>query len=188
MLFGIHNNTSSTLLEGIMLTTKKGRSIWIILLLLCHGAAADEEINADVSGWVAGEATSWLTQQDALRPSAVFSTLTPGNHQFRIHAYQNERFSREGSLYIELAIRDGDIHASQIHYYPFTPLYPRFSFGPDHGTGQLTLHSLEVETHTARITASFAGQLHYHQSSNTRPISQRTRPLRINIDLTAMRD
>lgn len=167
----------------------KSRSLLaIIILLIASSAAAEEERPADISGSVAGETMTWMTQQDSLTPSAVFSTLTPGTHQIRIHAYRDRRFSREGSLFIEFDVRNGEIQSPRIHYYPFPPLYPRFSFGPDHGTGQLTLHSLDIQAGQARVTASFAGELHYHQSINTRPISQRVRPIRINIDLAAVRD
>lgn len=159
-----------------------------VFLILTHSAVANDEPAGEITGWIDGEATSWITQQDAIRPSAVFSTLTPALHQFRIHAYENERFSREGSIYLELTIRDGQIGASQIHYFPFAPRHPRFSFGPDHGTGQVTLHSLDIQPDGARISASYAGELYYHQSPNTRPIPHRTRPLRINIELVAARD
>lgn len=167
-------------------------NIWLpiitILLTLSSAIPADDESTGDITGWVDGEPSTWIVQRDVARSSAVFSTLSPGLHQFRIHAYANERFSREESLYIELVVRDGEISSAQIHYFAFPPRYPRFSFGPDHGTGQLTLHSLNVQPGQAHLSASYAGQLFYHQSPNTQPIPHRTRPMRININLTAVRD
>lgn len=159
-----------------------------IILAVCSSVRADDEATGDITGWVDGEASTWIVQHDSTTPSAVFTTLTPGLHQIRIHAYENERFSREGSLYLEIVIQDGDVYSTQIHYFPFPPRHPRFSYGPDHGSGQLTLHSLDVQADRARLSASFAGELHYHQSPNTRPIPHRTRPIRINIDLSAVRD
>jgi|GEM_PF-5119392 len=149
---------------------------------------ADSETDFDISGWIDGEARTWIVQKDALTPSAVFSTLMPGSHQFHINAYRDQRFGREGSLYLEIMIQNGEVQSAQIQYFPFAPRHPRFSFGPDHGTGQLTVNSLNMESGRAHLSASFAGELHYHQSANTRPIPHRTRPIRINIDLTAVRD
>ncbi|TVQ28995.1 MAG: hypothetical protein EA370_15865 [Wenzhouxiangella sp.] len=162
----------------------------LILIMTSAQAMAQEDTNEhfDITGWIDGEPASWILQADRINPSAVFSTPAPGTHQFRIHAYQDERFRREGSLYLELIIQGDTVQAVDVQLFPFGPRYPRFSFGSDHGTGQLTLEALEVEPRTARLSARFAGQLYYHQSPNTRPIPHRTRPIRIQIDLTAYRD
>jgi hypothetical protein len=151
-------------------------------------AFAEEENQAGITGWVDGSEFAWIVKKDRLSPSAVFSNVTPGVYQFRIHAYENERFHRENSIYLELVVRDGELTSSQLLYFPFAPRYPRFSFGQDHGTGQLTLNSLEIKGDKAHISASYAGRLYYHQSQNTRPIEHRTRPMRINIELIADRD
>lgn len=160
----------------------------IFLISTAVVAGADEQARFDITGWIDREETTWIIQSDHRTPSAVFSTIRPGLHQFRIHAYSNERYRREGSVYLELVIRDGEVSSTQIQFFPFAPLHPRFSFGQDHGTGQLTLHSLEIEAGNAHLVASFAGELYYHQSPNTQPIPHRTRPMRIDIDLVAVRD
>ncbi len=151
-------------------------------------AFAEDGEQAGITGWVDGNEYAWIVKKDRLSPSAVFSNITPGVHQFRIHAYENDRFHRENSLYLELVIRDTELTSAQLLYFPFAPRYPRFSFGDDHGTGQLTLNSLEIKADKAYLSASYAGQLYYHQSPNTQPIAQRTRPMRINIELIADRE
>jgi len=76
----------------------------------------------------------------------------------------------------------------QILYYPFDPMHPRFSAGPDHGSARLQIESFEPGVGGARLKASLRGELFYHQSPNTRPIPHRTMSLDLTIDTEMVRN
>lgn len=143
---------------------------------------------AVIKGTLGGEEMSWQLQTDQRVPSAVFTSLTPGTHQIHINAYSSERYLREGSIELTLLIADGEVRSAEILFFPFPRLYPRFSFGSDHGTGTVSIDSLTFDANHARLSARFEGELYYHQSVNTRPISQRTRAASLQFDLTAVRE
>jgi len=151
-------------------------------------AFADEDQPIEVSGEIDGEAITWQIERDTRAPSVVFSTITPGTHQFRINAYRDDRFRREGSLSLDLLISDGEVRSVDLLFFPFSPQHPRFSYGDDHGTGEITLHSLDIHSNSAHLVASFSGELHYHQSPRTQPISHRTRQISLSINVTALRE
>ncbi len=175
--------------ETKMRTSLTGLSVLMMIMISTQAMGEeDTEIENRITGWIDGEPATWVLQTDRLTPSAVFFSPTHDTRQFHIHAYQDERFRREGSLYLELTIREDSVDVVSLHYFPFSQLHPRFSFGSDHGSGQLTLDSLVVEPRNARLAARFSGQLYYHQSPNTDPIVHRTLPMRIQLDLTAYRE
>ncbi len=151
-------------------------------------AESSEPLQATITGTIDGEEMSWQLQTDRRVPSAVFTSLTPGTYRFHINAYSNERYLRNGSLELELLVADGEVRSSELLYFPFQRSHPRFSFGSDHGTGTISIDSLTIEPGQARLNARFEGELYYHQSVNTRPISQRTRAASLQFDLTAVRE
>ena len=116
----------------------------------------------------------------------VFDAVA-GSHIVRITGYRDSSFAREQSLSVELLIVNDEVSSATVRYFPFPPLHPRFSYGEDHGSGSITLEAFGPEARTARI-AFQSGELYYHQSPNTQPIAQRTVPVKLSADLTALRD
>lgn len=165
-------------------------SHFIALTLLAFGQTAvlaQEEQREFMSGRIGDESIQWLMQTNPSNPSAVFSTLLPDLYNIRISGYADQRFGREGSLIIDFKLRDGEILDPQILYFPFAPRHPRFSFGADHGTGELVVDSVRIESLSVHIKGRFSGELFYHQSPNTTPISHRTQDAEIEFDVVARR-
>lgn len=159
----------------------------IVLVFGQLAVSAQEEPREFISGQIDGESTQWVVQSKPPNPSVVFSTLLPEMHSFRITGYADERFAREGSLTIEFNLRNGEVQDPQVRYFPFAPLHPRFSFGEDHGNGELTIDSVRIEAVTAHVEGRFSGELYYHQSPNTTPISHRTHDAEIEFSVIATR-
>ena len=159
----------------------------LFTLLYCGALAAQEDEAEYIRGTVDGEAIEWMVLRTPPHTSAVFSTLLPGVQSFSISGYTDERFSREGSVSISFTLNDEQVQSPEVLYFPFNPLHPRFSFGDDHGTGDLVIESVEIDTSGARIQGRYQGQLYYHQSPNTRPISRRTAEAEIEFNLVSIR-
>lgn len=145
-----------------------------------------------IEGHLDGQPKRWLVSLDRNLPTATLSTIAPGIHRVRINGYRNERFSRAGSVLIEFTLRESDdgwrVHGTEIRYFPFEAQHPRFSFGGDHGRGGVQVQSFEIEPVLARLSAEVSATLFYHQSPNTRPISQHTEEIALDIDLTLIRN
>ena len=95
-------------------------------------------------------------------------------------------------MLIEFTLRQNDgswqAYGTEIRYFPFEPQHPRFSFGSDHGRGDIRIQSFGIEPEFGRINAEISATMFYHQSPNTRPISQRTQDIVLNLDLTLTRN
>lgn len=178
------------------------RDVWcphiaaaIILVLGQTGLLAQEQprepgqepLPAFVSGQIDGESMQWVVKVEPPNPSAVFSTLLPEMHNFRISGYADDRFARKDSITIDFELRDGEVQDPKILYFPFAPLHPRFSFGDDHGNGELVIDSIRIESMAAHIEGHFSGQLFYHQSPNTAPIPHRTVDAEFEFSVVARR-
>ncbi|NCO18956.1 MAG: hypothetical protein GW900_02710 [Gammaproteobacteria bacterium] len=156
---------------------------WATTGIADHSAAGNS-----IVGRLDGEPVQWVVHADMRSPSAVFSTLLPGVHQVRIVAYRDQRPARKHSLTLEFVLLERGVEQLQILYYPFDPMHPRFSAGPDHGSARLQIESFEPGVGGARLKASLRGELFYHQSPNTRPIPHRTMSLDLTIDTEMVRN
>ncbi|MGB0513999.1 MAG: hypothetical protein ACPGJE_04060 [Wenzhouxiangellaceae bacterium] len=160
----------------------------LLLTLLYTTAMAAQEDDAEyIRGTIDGEVMEWIVHRTPSHTSAVFSTLLPGVHSVSISGYTDDRFSREGSVSISFTLNDERVQEPEVLYFPFNPLHPRFSFGSDHGTGELVIESIEIDTSGARVKGRYQGELYYHQSPNTRPISRRTAEADIEFNLLSVR-
>lgn len=159
----------------------------LLAMLYASGLAAQDEDAEYIRGTIDGEAVEWMVHRMPPHASAAFSTLLPGLHSFRISGYTDGRFSREGSVSIDFTLRDDQVQEPAVLYFPFSPLHPRFSFGSDHGTGELVIESVDINTSDARVKGRYQGELYYHQSPNTQPISRRTAEVDIEFNLVSIR-
>lgn len=142
----------------------------------------------DIAGQLDEREMSWRVHRGANAPSGVFSTLLPGVHQIRIVGYVDEAPARKGSIQLEFVVLERGVEQLQIIYFPFDPLHPRFSAGPDHGSVELRIETFEPGLDSARLKASLKGELFYHQSPNTRPIPHRRSLLELDIDTELVRN
>lgn len=172
---------------------------WLIALVLLalgltpvamaqQGATSTEFIE----GHLDRQPKRWVVSLDRSLPTATVSTIAPDVHRVRINGYGSDRFSRAGSVLIEFTLRQNDgswqAYGTEIRYFPFEPQHPRFSFGNDHGRGDIRIQSFGIEPEFGRINAEISATMFYHQSPNTRPISQRTQDIVLNLDLTLTRN
>jgi len=188
----LYARDKATIVRWLRLRRSEIRSIpllagLLLAFLYAGGLAAQEEDAEYLRGSIDGEAVEWMVHRKPPHASAAFSTLLPGLHSFRITGYTDERFSREGSVSIDFTLSDDQIQEPKVLYFPFNPLHPRFSYGNDHGTGDLVIENVEFDTSGARVQGRYQGELYYHQSPNTQPISRRTAEVEIEFNLISIR-